>query len=110
MAVSFDYNPLDPRPPMPAPPLRHVHLRLSSERNPHLKFGAAGFPCSTFVHMDAGLNQTRMQMLGELAEMTLVLARDLQQAALAATDADEKVRLATAFHRIGRGVRQSVAL
>jgi hypothetical protein len=60
--------------------------------------------------MDAGLNDTRMKMLGELAEMGLVLARDLQQAALVAEDSDEKVRLAEGFHRVGRGVRQSLAL
>lgn len=60
--------------------------------------------------MDEGLNQTRMRMLGELAEMTLVLARDLQQSALVAEDHDEKVRLAGAFHRIGRGLRQTLAL
>ena len=60
--------------------------------------------------MDAALNQTRMQLLGELAEMGMVLARDLQQSALMAEDLGEKVKLASAFHRIGRGVRQSLAL
>jgi hypothetical protein len=60
--------------------------------------------------MSGGLDETRMKMLGELAEMALVLARDLQQAALAAKTADEKVRLADAFHKVGRGVRQSLAL
>lgn len=60
--------------------------------------------------MDAGLNQTRMTMLGEFAELTLALARDLQQSALVAEDADEKARLAEAFHRLGRGLRQSLAL
>jgi hypothetical protein len=60
--------------------------------------------------MDAGLNDTRMKMLGEFAEMALVLGRDLQQAALAAETYEEKVRLADAFHRAGRGMRQSLAL
>ena len=60
--------------------------------------------------MDAGLNETRMKMLGEIAELGLVLARDLQQAAVQAEDPADKVRLASAFHRIGRGVRQSLAL
>ena len=60
--------------------------------------------------MDPGLNQTRMQMLGEFAELALVLAKDLQQSALVAEDADEKVRYAEAFHRTGRGLRQSLAL
>jgi len=60
--------------------------------------------------MDAGLNQTRMKIAGELAELGLVLARDLQQAALQAKETDEKVRLAEAFHHVGRGVRQSLAI
>lgn len=60
--------------------------------------------------MDAGLNQTRMQMLGEFAELALVLARDLQQSAMLAEDADDKARLTEAFHRVGRGLRQSLAL
>jgi hypothetical protein len=60
--------------------------------------------------MTTALDETRMKMLGELAEMALVLARDLQQAALTAPTLDEKVRLADAFHKVGRGVRQSLAL
>ncbi|THD75128.1 MAG: hypothetical protein E7812_17820 [Phenylobacterium sp.] len=60
--------------------------------------------------MTSTLDETRMKMLGELAELGLVLARDLQQAALTAKELDEKVRLADAFHRVGRGVRQSLAL
>jgi len=60
--------------------------------------------------MTSGLDETRMKMLGELAEMALVLARDLKEAALVAKTTEEKVRLADAFHRVGRGVRQSLAL
>jgi hypothetical protein len=73
-------------------------------------FGDRRNSCSSFVPMTPGLDETRMKMLGELAEMTLVLARDLQQAALTAETTDEKVRLADAFHKVGRGVRQSLAL
>jgi hypothetical protein len=54
--------------------------------------------------------ETRARMLGELAELGLVLARELQQAALVAEDVQEKVRLADAFARVGRGLRQSLAL
>ena len=49
-------------------------------------------------------------MLGDFAELALSLARDLHQAALAADDAGEKARLADGCHRMGRGLRQSLAL
>jgi hypothetical protein len=49
-------------------------------------------------------------ILDELASLGLVLARDLQQRALAAEDHDQALRLAQAFHHISRSVRQSLAL
>jgi hypothetical protein len=49
-------------------------------------------------------------ILDELAKLGLVLARDLQQRALAAEDNDEAARLAMAFHHVSRSVRQSLAL
>lgn len=49
-------------------------------------------------------------VLRRVQELSLHLAEDLAQAALAADDADEKARLASAFHKITRGLRQSVAL
>ena len=52
----------------------------------------------------------RLAILGELAELGLSLARDLHSAALAAEDIAEKSKLAEAFHRTGRSVRQSLAL
>jgi hypothetical protein len=60
--------------------------------------------------MDADLNDMRMKMLGEFAELALSLARDLHKDATAAEDPAEKVRLADAFHQMGRGMRQSLAL
>jgi hypothetical protein len=48
-------------------------------------------------------------ILAELAQLGLVLARDLQARALAADDA-AAVTLALGFHRISRTVRQSLAL
>lgn len=63
-----------------------------------------------FLSAPADLAETRARMLGELAELGLVLARDLQQAALTAEEPQDKVRLAEAFARVGRGVRQSLAL
>ena len=49
-------------------------------------------------------------VLKELTELGIALARDLQTTALAATDPDVKGRLSGDFHRVGRGVRQSMAL
>ncbi|WP_374468997.1 hypothetical protein [Phenylobacterium sp.] len=42
--------------------------------------------------------------------MSLELAQDLQQRALAAESAEDAVRLAAAFHRVARGLRQTLAL
>ena len=49
-------------------------------------------------------------MLRELAAMSLTLARDLQQRALQAETPDEAARLAAAFQRVSRGLRQTLAL
>lgn len=49
-------------------------------------------------------------MLRELATMSLTLARELQQRAMQAETTDEAARLATAFHRVSRGLRQTLAL
>ena len=50
------------------------------------------------------------QALGIFADATLKLALHVQQAALDTEDLDRKVRLAGAFHRLGRGLRQTLAL
>src|SRR5256885_4812963 len=50
------------------------------------------------------------QVLGMLADRTLKLAVHLQEQAMDAEDLDQKVRLAGAFHRVGRGLRQTLAL
>jgi hypothetical protein len=50
------------------------------------------------------------RILAELAGMSLELARDLQARALAAETSEEAARLSTAFHRISRGLRQTLAL
>ena len=49
-------------------------------------------------------------MLGELAELGLMLARDLAVQARAAEDAEEKVALSAAFQKTSRGVRLTLAL
>ena len=54
--------------------------------------------------------ERRLAILGELAELGLSLARDLHSTALAAEDIAEKSKLAEAFHRTGRSIRQSLAL
>ncbi|MCR5879138.1 hypothetical protein [Phenylobacterium sp. J367] len=48
--------------------------------------------------------------LRALAGMSLELCRDLQQRALNAENPEDAVRLATAFHRVSRGLRQTLAL
>ncbi|WP_297697142.1 hypothetical protein [Phenylobacterium sp.] len=49
-------------------------------------------------------------VLRELTELGIALARDLQAAALASADPEVKGRLSADFHRVGRTVRQSMAL
>jgi hypothetical protein len=59
----------------------------------------------------AHISETRHgHILAELASLGLTLARDLHARALAAETTEEAAKLATAFHRISRGVRQSLAL
>lgn len=48
--------------------------------------------------------------LSQLAELGLALAADLQARALRAEDDAEAARLADGFHKVGRSVRQSLAL
>ena len=61
-------------------------------------------------HATSPTAERRLQMLGEFAEMALSLAREMHQAALAAETIEERTRLADSFHRMGRGLRQSLAL
>jgi len=49
-------------------------------------------------------------LLMELAQLGMGMARRLHETALATDDAERLVALTTAFHRVGRGVRQSLAL
>lgn len=50
------------------------------------------------------------RLLGELAELSMDLARDMQARAKAAETPEAATALAGAFHRIARGVRQTLAL
>jgi hypothetical protein len=54
--------------------------------------------------------EAQEQALGVFADAVLKLALHIQQEALDAEDLDQKVRLAGAVHRLGRGLRQTVAL
>src|SRR5579859_6011719 len=54
--------------------------------------------------------ERREQMLGLLAEKTLALACAVQQRALEAETSEEMAQLSHAFVRLGRSVRQSIAL
>lgn len=50
------------------------------------------------------------RMLARYAELSLSLAEDVHAAAVAAEDPDQKARLANGFHKLGRAMRQSIAL
>ena len=54
--------------------------------------------------------ERRRQLLGELAELSMSLARDLHACALAAETPEEKAAMAAAFQKTARSVRQSLAL
>jgi hypothetical protein len=63
--------------------------------------------------MDGALHisETRHgKILAELAQLGLSLAKDLHARALDAESPEDAAKLATAFHRISRGVRQTLAL
>jgi hypothetical protein len=49
-------------------------------------------------------------MLGRFAELSLELAAGLQARALATQDDEQAARIASAFHQVGRSLRQSLAL
>ena len=55
-------------------------------------------------------NAAEEALLMELAQLGMGLARQLHQAALATTDAVPLLALATAYTKVSRGVRQSLAL
>lgn len=62
------------------------------------------------MHDAASTSERHSANLAELAEMGMVLARDLRGRALGATDDKVAADLALAFHRVSRSVRQSMAL
>ena len=59
---------------------------------------------------DAEMKERHARLLGRYAEQAAMLADDLCTAALAAQDAQEKQALSLAFHRMGRTLRQTLAL
>src|SRR3954447_6829358 len=61
--------------------------------------------------MDAAvMAEAQEQALGIFADAVLKLALHIQQEAMGAEDLDQKVRAAGAVHRLGRGLRQTLAL
>jgi hypothetical protein len=61
--------------------------------------------------MDAArMAEAQEQALGIFADAILKLALHIQEQALDAADLDQKVRAAGAMHRLGRGLRQTIAL
>jgi hypothetical protein len=63
-----------------------------------------------FVDANENIVQRHDRILGELAELGLSLARDLHARAIATQDETQAQGLATAFHRIARDVRLTLAL
>jgi hypothetical protein len=59
---------------------------------------------------EAAKRERAEQMLGELAELGLMLARDLAVQARAAENLEEKVALTAAFQKTSRAVRLTLAL
>ena len=58
----------------------------------------------------AAIAEAQEQALGRFADAVLELALHIQREAMAAEDLDQKVRAAGAVHRLGRGLRQTIAL
>ena len=81
----------------------------TSRRIENLTFGLSCVPV-VFMARDAAKQERAEQMLGELAELGLMLARDLATQARAAEDVEEKVALTAAFHQTSRAVRLTLAL
>ena len=63
-----------------------------------------------FTSETAAKRERAEQILGELAELSLVLARDLAVQARAAEETDEKVALTAAFQKTARTARLTIAL
>ncbi|HEY8617695.1 hypothetical protein [Phenylobacterium sp.] len=62
------------------------------------------------AHDPTAANDRPSQMLAQLAGMAFELARDLSNRALEAETTEEATRLASAFHQVSRGLRQTLAL
>lgn len=60
--------------------------------------------------LDAAEIAADKALLSEFAEIAMDLARDLHASAKAAEDPEVKAKLAQEFHRIGRGLRPTLAL
>lgn len=56
------------------------------------------------------MGQRHARMLSRYADLSLSLAEDVHAVALAADDPDRKARLADGFHKLGRAMRQALAL
>lgn len=63
-----------------------------------------------FMTDAVAMAERHSEILGELSQLGLALARDLQARAVAAADNGAACDLALAFHRVSRSVRQTLAL
>ena len=62
------------------------------------------------MELPAAMTERHAKGLAELAELALVVARDLQGRIAQAETPDEAAKLASGFHRVARTVRQTYAL
>ena len=89
------------------PPLSPAPLKIFGSKT--LTFDAMHV-LVLFMSRAAAKQERAEQMLGELAELGLMLARDLATQARAAEDTEEKVALTAAFQQTSRAVRLTLAL
>jgi len=62
------------------------------------------------MHPDAAMMERHARLLGRFAEQAASLAEDLHGCALTAESVEEKRAISIAFHRMGRALRQTIAL
>ena len=62
------------------------------------------------MHPDAAMMERHARLLGRFSEQAASLAEDLHGCALAAESVEEKRAISIAFHRMGRALRQTIAL
>src|SRR6185369_14632847 len=86
------------------------------EKTPSKSLAFRPFVCSRYVLMSSpqpippDADDLHSLMLRRLASLSLELAESLQQRAMEAETTEEAARAAEAFHKVARGLRQTLAL